>query len=71
MESILLNGTWITGIVYKNGVQNILKNALIRNLVILSGWTVYNRRLSNRDSGDGQTVLVCTRIGVAFEKLFG
>ena len=51
---------------YKNRALNILETAFIINLIILSGWTVYNRHASNGDSNDGQTVLVCTSIGVAF-----
>ena len=64
--SIVLGSTWITGIVYNKRRLNILETAFIINLMILSGWTVYNRHASNGDSNDGQTALVCTSIGVAF-----
>ena len=62
--AILLCCTSITGIVYKNTALNILEISFILNLLILSGWTVYNRNAS--DSSDGQTALVCTSTGVAF-----
>ena len=62
--AILLGCTWST--VYKKTVLNILETSFIINLIILSGWTVYNRHASNGDSNDGQTALVCTSIGVAF-----
>ena len=65
--SILLCCTWFTGIVYKNTAFNILETSFILNLIILSGWTIYNRRTSNGNSlSDGQTALVCTSTGVAF-----
>ena len=64
--SILFSCTWITGIVYKNRALNILETSFVLNLLVLSGWTVYNRHASNGDSNDGQTALVCTSIGVAF-----
>ena len=64
--SILLCCTWFTGIVYKNTAFNALETSFILNLIILSGWTIYNRRASNGDSSDGQTALVCTGTGVAF-----
>ena len=64
--AILLCCTWIIGIVYKNTALNILEASFILNLLILSGWTVYNRHASNGDSSDGQTALVCTSTGVAF-----
>ena len=66
---ILLCCTWSTGIVYKNTAFNILETSfiLILILVILSGWTIYNRCTSNGSSlSNGQTALVCTSIGVAF-----
>ena len=64
--SILLCCIWMTGIVYKNTALSILEASFILNLLILSGWTIYNRHASNRDSSDGQTALVCTSSGVAF-----
>ena len=64
--STLFSCTWITGIVYKNRALNILETSFVLNLLILSGWTVYNRQASYRDSGDRQTALVCTSTGVAF-----
>ena len=62
--AILLCCTSITGIVYKNTALGILEIPFILNLLILSGWIVYNRHAS--DSSDGQTALVCTCTGVAF-----
>ena len=56
----------MTGIVYKNTALSILEASFILNMLILSGWTIYNRHASNRDSSDGQTALVCTSSGVAF-----
>ena len=64
--SVLLCCIWVTGIVYKTTALNILEASFILNLLILSGWTIYNRRASNRDSSNGQTALVCTSTGVAF-----
>ena len=64
--STLFSCTWMTGIVYKNRALNILETSFVLNLLILSGWTVYNRQASNGDSGDRQTALVCTSTGVAF-----
>ena len=64
--STLFSCTWITGVVYKNRALNILETSFVLNLLILSGWTVYNRHASIGDSNDGQTALVCTSIGVAF-----
>ena len=46
--------------------MNFLETSFIINLIILSGWTVYNRHASNGGSNDGQTALVCISIGVAF-----
>ena len=62
--AILLCCTSITGTVYKNTALNILEISFTLNLLILSGWTVYNRHAS--DSSDGQTALVSTCTGVAF-----
>ena len=64
--SILLCSTWMTGIVYKTTALSILEASFILNLLILSSWTIYNRRASIGDSSDGQTALVCTSTGVAF-----
>ena len=64
--SILLCCIWMTGIVYKTTALSILEASFILNLLILSGWTIYNRHASNRDSSDGQTALVCTSTGIAF-----
>ena len=64
--SILLCCIWMTGIVYKTIALSILEASFILNLLILSGWTIYNRHASNRDSSDGQTALVCTSTGIAF-----
>ena len=63
---ILLCCIWVTGIMYKITALSILEASFILNLLILSGWTIYNRHASNGDSSDGQTALVCTSIGVAF-----
>ena len=62
--SILLCCIWMTGIVYKNTALSILEASFILNLLILSGWTIYNRHASN--TNDGQTALVCTSTGIAF-----
>ena len=62
--SILLCCIWMTGIVYKNTALSILEASFILNLLILSGWTIYNRHASN--TSDGQTALVCTSTGIAF-----
>ena len=64
--SILLCCIWVTGIMYKTTALSILEASFILNLLILSGWTIYNRHASNEDSSDGQTALVCTSTGVAF-----
>ena len=56
----------MTEIVYKNTALSILEASFILNLLILSGWTVYNRHASNGDSSNRQTALVCTSTGVAF-----
>ena len=64
--SILLCCIWITGIVYKKTALSILEASFVLNLLILSGWNIYNRHASNRDSSDRQTALVCTSAGVAF-----
>ena len=62
--SILLCCIWMTGIVYKNTALSILEASFILNLLILSGWTIYNRHASN--TSDGQTALVCTSTGITF-----
>ena len=64
--SILLCSSWVTGIVYKTTALSVLEASFILNLLVLSGWTIYNRHASNGDSSDGQTALVCTSTGVAF-----
>ena len=64
--SILLCCIWMTGIVYKTTTLSILEASFILNLLILTGWTIYNRHASNGDSSDGQTALVCTNTGIAF-----
>ena len=64
--SILLCCISITGIVYKTTALSILEASFILNLLILSGWTIYNWHASNRDSSNGQTTLVCISTGVAF-----
>ena len=64
--SVLLCCIWVTGIVYKNTALSIVEASFILNLLILSGWTIYNRRASNGGSSDGQTALVCTSAGIAF-----
>ena len=64
--AILFCFTSITGAVYKNKVLNILNISFIVNLLILSGWSLYNRHTSNGDSSDGQIALVCTSTGIAF-----
>ena len=67
--SILLCCIWMTGIVYKNTALSILEASFILNLLILSGWAIYNRHASN--TSDGQTALVCTSSGVAFSTFIG
>ena len=62
--SILQCSSWVIGIVYKTTALSILEASFILNLLILSGWTIYNRHASN--ASDGQTALVCTSTGVAF-----
>ena len=57
---------WVTGIMYKITALSILEASFILNLLILSGWTIYNRHASHEDSSNGQTALVCTSTGVAF-----
>ena len=64
--AILFCFTSITGVVYNNKVLNILNISFIVNLLILSGWSLYNRHASNGDSSDGQIALVCTSTGIAF-----
>ena len=64
--AILFCFTSITGAVYNNKVLNILEISFIVNLLILSGWSLYNRHASNGDSSDGQIALVCTSTGIAF-----
>ena len=64
--SVLLCCISVTGIVYKTTALSILEASFILNLLILSGWTIYNRHASNGDSSDGQTALVCTSTGIAF-----
>ena len=66
MLSILLCCIWVTGIIYKTTTLSILEASFILNLLILSGWTIYNRHASHKDSSNGQTALVCTSTGVAF-----
>ena len=62
----LIVGTGIRGIVYKNTLFHVTEMSFISNLIILSGWTSYNRHRPTRDSVAGQAVLVCTSTGVAF-----
>ena len=64
--SILLCCIWVTGIIYKTTTLSILEASFILNLLILSGWTIYNRHASHEDLSNGQTALVCTSTGVAF-----
>ena len=64
--SILMCSSWITGIVYKTTALSILEASFILNLLVLIGWTIYNRHASNGDSSEGQTALVCTSTGVTF-----
>jgi len=64
--SFLLMGTGVKGIVYKNKIFHFTEMSLILNLIILSGWTIYNRHRPTGDSVAGQTALVCTSTGVAF-----
>ena len=40
--------------------------SFVLNLIILSGWTIYNRHRPSGDSVAGQAALVCTSTGVAF-----
>ena len=65
--AILLGCTSIIGTVYQKTILNILEISFILILIIISGWTVYNRHASlNEDSSDRQAALVCTSTGVAF-----
>ena len=64
--SILLCCTSITGVAYKSTAINILELSFILNLLILSGWTIYNRHASNGNSSEGQIALLCISTGVAF-----
>jgi len=63
MLSCLVVTTGIRGIVYKNTLFHVTEMSFISNLIILSGWTIYNR---SRGSSAGQAALVCTSTGVAF-----
>ena len=62
----LIVGTGISGIVYKNTLFHVTEMSFVLNLIILSGWTIYNRHIPTGDSAVGQAVLVCTSTGVAF-----
>ena len=62
----LIVGTGLRGIVYKNKIFHLTEMSLILNLIILSGWTIYNRHRPTGDSAAGQAVLVCISTGVAF-----
>ena len=64
--SCLVAGTGIRGIVYKNTIIHVTEISFLLNLIILSGWTVYNRHRPTGDSAAGQAALVCTSTGVAF-----
>ena len=65
MLSCLVVATGIRGIVYKNTLFHATEMSFILNLIILSGWTIYNRRRPTGDSPAGQAALVCTSTGVA------
>jgi len=45
----LIVGTCLRGIVYKNKIFHLTEMSLILNLIILSGWTIYDR---HRPTGD-------------------
>ena len=62
----LVVGTGIRGIVYKNILFHVTEMSFISNLIILSGWTIYNRHRPTGDSAAGQAAVVCTSTGVAF-----
>ena len=62
----LVVGTGIRGIVYRNTLFHITEMAFISNLIILSGWIIYNRHRPTGDSAAGQAALVFTSTGVAF-----
>jgi len=64
--SCLVAGTGIRGIVYKSKIFHVTETSFILNLIIFSGWTIYNRHTPNGDSAAGQAALVCTSTGVAF-----
>ena len=64
--SCLVAGTGIRGSVYKNTIIHVTEISFILNLIILSGWTIYNGHIPAGDSTAGQTALVCTSTGVAF-----
>ena len=61
----LVSCAGIRGIVYKNVLFHITEISFILNLIILSGWTIYN---SPRPTGTvaGQAAVVCISTGVAF-----
>ena len=65
--SCLVAGTGIRGIVYKNTIIHVTEISFLLNLIILSGWTIYNsRHRPTGDSAAGQAALVCTSTGIAF-----
>ena len=64
--SCLVAGTGIRGSVYKNTLFHVTEMSFISNLIILSGWAIYNRHRLTTDLVTGQAAVVCTRTGVAF-----
>ena len=64
--SCLIVSTGMRGIMYKNMLFHITEMTLILNLIILSGWTIYNRHRPTGDPAAGQAAVVCTSTGVAF-----
>jgi len=53
--SCLVAGTGIRGIVYKSKIFHVTETSFILNLIIFSGWTIYNRHTPNGDSAAGQS----------------
>jgi len=64
--SCLVVATGMRGIVYKNKIYHLTEMSFILNLIILSGWTIYNKHRPTGESTTGQVALVCTSTGVAF-----
>ena len=72
-----INNLWIiivlTCLVVGTDIRSVYKThfyvtemSFILNLIILSGWTIYNRHRPTGDSAAGQAALICTSTGVVF-----